>query len=182
MQGPNGPAGISGLHFQVREEYIWPTHFTLYWQSGSPKHSGDFDTYIWQRYRKPPPFEFVKFHITAKNRPRSLKMILLFHDKRSLGAFRTQHQEHISQRLSTRVAGEAWSPAAELVTSTSALFRLVLSEMVQFLRSCSKEVTRLVCFANTNGHNLGMIAADERDRHSTAALILVLRRSSTSYT
>ena len=71
---------------------------------------------------------FHKFHITATDTPRSMKMILLLHDKGSLRAFRTSHPDKTSQRFSTRVAGEAWSPAIQKPRSTSAVVRAVRSE------------------------------------------------------
>ena len=137
-QVPNDTHSTSVSQFSASEVYSMPTNFVLYWQSQTP--SGDFDTYIWQPYRKPPPFSYVKFHIINTESPRNLKMILLFNDTRSLCAFRTRHQELTRQR----VPDEAWSPITELIRSISAISTTMLSDTVGFMQCCSKEVNRLV--------------------------------------
>lgn len=116
-----------------------PTEPTLYWQSKQPRYSGIY-TYISQPHRKPPPFNYVKLHITYNQAPRDFRMILLFNDIRSLCAFRTVHQKFTTQRDSD----ETWSPGNELVRSISAVYETVLLDMIEFLRFSSNEVARLV--------------------------------------
>lgn len=113
---------------------------TLYWQSKGPEFKKDLDTYIWQPYRKPPPFNYVKFYFFKNETLQNCRMILRFNDACSLCAFRSLHQEHTKQR----VAGESWSPVSELVMSISALFQMIVSDTNEFLRCCSREITRLV--------------------------------------
>ncbi len=136
----NGMEGTSVSDSTTSEAYPVLNDFTLYWQSKSPKYSGDFDIYIWQPYRKPPPFDYVKVHIVNKETTRNLKMLLLFNEARSLCAFRSRHQECTPHRA----ADEAWSTSTELVRSISAVLETIISDMVEFLQCCSKEVTRLV--------------------------------------
>ncbi|KAF6227877.1 hypothetical protein HO133_007605 [Letharia lupina] len=116
-----------------------PTEFTLYWQSKAPRYSGDLDTYIWQPYRKPPPFTFVKLHIVNTETPQNLRMILLFKETRSLCDFRNRHQSVARQQVAT----EAWSSVTELARSILAVCETILSDMVDFLQCTSKEITRL---------------------------------------
>ena len=116
------------------------TNSVLYWQSQPPGYSGDIDIYIWQPYRKPPPFNYVKLHIVDDETSRNMKMLLLFNDSRSLCAFRTLHQE-LTKRRDT---SEIWSPDVELVRSISAVVETMLLDMAEFLQYSSKEVTTLV--------------------------------------
>ena len=116
-----------------------PTGPTLYWQSKQSRYSGIY-TYISQPHRKPPPFNYVKLHITYNESPRNLRMILLFNDIRSLCAFRTVHQDFTKQRDSD----ETWLPGTELVRSISAVYETVLLDMTEFLQFSSNEVARLV--------------------------------------
>ncbi len=136
----NGMDGTSVSDSTTSAAHPVLNDFTLYWQSKSPKYNGDFDIYIWQPYRKPPPFDYVKVHIVNKETTRNLKMLLLFNEARSLWAFRSRHQQCTPQRA----ADEAWPPSTELVTSISAVLETIISDMVEFLQCCSKEVTRLV--------------------------------------
>lgn len=134
-----------------------PTEFTLYWQSKAPRYSGDLDTYIWQPYRKPPPFTFVKLHIVNTETPQNLRMILLFKETRSLCDFRNRHQSIARQQVAT----EAWSSVTELARSILAVFETILSDMVDFLQCTSKEITRLVCSTYEEDHASSFKYADE---------------------
>ena len=66
-------------------------------------------------------------------------MLLLFNDTRSLCAFRALHQELTKPRTSD----EVWLPVLELVRSILALFKMILSDMSEFLKCSSEEVIRL---------------------------------------
>ena len=134
-----------------------PTEFTLYWQSKALRYSGDLDTYIWQPYRKPPPFTFVKLHIVNTETPQKLRMILLFNETRSLCDFRNRHQSVAGQQVAT----EAWSSVTELARSILAVYETILSDMVDFLQCTSKEITRLVCSTYEEDHASSFKCADE---------------------
>lgn len=86
----DGMDGTSVSDFSRSEAPFLPTEFALHWQSNPPKYRGDFDTYIWQPYRKPPPFSYVRFYIIKPEVPRNLNVLLLFNDTRSLCTFRSR--------------------------------------------------------------------------------------------
>ena len=131
---------LSVSHSSTSDINPKPTESILCWQSNHPRYKGDLDTYIWQPHRKPPPFNYVKFHVINRNTPQNLKMILLFNNTRSLCAFRAKHRELTEHRT----ADEVWSPVIELVRSMLVLFQTISTDMVVFLQGSSKEVTRLV--------------------------------------
>ena len=121
---------------------------TLYWQSRPSAYSGLY-TYIWQPYREPPPYDYVKIHIAYNETPRNLRMILLFKNTRSFHSFRKLHEDLTKQRD----ADEAWSPVTEMVKAVFTVYQMILSDMSTFLQLSSNEVARLVRFAQTDDHN-----------------------------
>ena len=165
----NGADGTSASESSIPVPYSIPTDFTLHWQSKAPRYKNDFDIYIWQPYRKPPLFSYVRFHIFNTEAPRALKMLVFFSGTQSLCAFRSQHQKLAPQRS----ANDVWSPVDEYMRSLSAVFNTIISDMVEFLRSSLKEMTRVVRSTYTE---LCPISTDERDRDSRVALIHVSRR------
>ena len=112
---------------------------TLRWVGTAPKYKGKLDTYIWQPFRKPPPFAYVKIVVSNLEDPRNLRMLLLFQEKDSRTSFQKSYAE---SRDFT--GGVTWSPALDGLCAIIIVYRHALRETSAFLRQASKQILALV--------------------------------------
>ena len=114
---------------------------TLRWACIAPKSKGKLDTYIWQPFRKPPPFAYVKIFVSNREDPRNLRMRLLFYKRDSLTSFQ---QSYAPMYMPPSADGVNWSPASEGLSAIVVVYRLALRETFEFLRQASRQIMALV--------------------------------------
>ena len=135
---------------------------TLRWAYTAPKYKGKLDTCIWQPFRKPPPFAYVKIFVANLRDPRNLRMLLLFHGKDSRTSFQKRYAQ--SRDFTGRVT---WSPALDGLLAIFAAYEQALRETSEFLRQASKQIMALVSPFNLSlmrllDNNLSRSSADFR--------------------
>ena len=112
---------------------------TLRWACTAPKYKGKLDTYIWQPFRNPPPFAYVKIFVSNREDPRNLRILLLFQNRDS----RTSFQKSYAEKQT--FAGHAtWSSALDGASAIIVAYKHALREMSGFLRQASKQIMALV--------------------------------------
>ena len=112
---------------------------TLRWPFTAPKYKGEFDTYIWQPFRRPPPFAYVKIFISNRETPRNLRILLLFQNAGSDRSFRASYAE--TQHLGDRAT---WAPALDGGRAIIVAFKNALEDTSRFLRQASEQIMALV--------------------------------------
>ena len=112
---------------------------TLRWVCTAPKYKGKIDAYIWQPFRKPPPFAYVQIFVSNLEDPRNLRMLLLFQNKDS----RTSFQESYAQSRDF-TGGVTWSPTLDGLFAIKIAYKHALREISEFLRQASKQIIALV--------------------------------------
>ena len=112
---------------------------TLRWVCTAPKYKGKLDTYLWQPFRKPPPFTYVRIFISNLEDPRNLRMLLLFQKKDS----RTSFQESYAQ-LRDFTSDVTWYPALDGLFAIIIAYKQALKKTSEFLRQASNQIMALV--------------------------------------
>ena len=115
--------------------------WSMLWQFQSPDFSSDIDTYIWQPYRKPPPYSFVKIYILKNTSTDELCAFFLFDSIQSLQGFRFSCKLHES--LFSGVNHVSFRLARYLY----AAHQMILSNMIHFLDKTVKTLTAIVSFS-----------------------------------
>ena len=114
---------------------------TLRWACTAPEYRGKVHTYIWQPFRKPPPFAYVKIFVWNREDRQKLRILLLFHKRDSRTSFQESYAP-ISMRHLTD--GVNWSPASEGLSAIIIAYRQALRETSEFLRQASTHIMALV--------------------------------------
>ena len=112
---------------------------TLRWACTAPKYKGRINTYIWQPFRKSPPFAYVKIFVSNREDPRNLRILLHFHDKDSRTSFQKSYGEP-----QTFAGGAIWYPALDGASAIIVAYKHVLRETSGFLGQASKQIMALV--------------------------------------
>ena len=118
-----------------------PISFSLRWQSNAPKYKGDLDTYVWQRFRKPPPFIYVRIFVLNRDVPQNLRALLVFESIRSLEEFKSLHHNTLP---SYQLCSDRVLPHIALIDTFKAAYGVVLSDTIEFLKESTKQLTNLV--------------------------------------
>ena len=134
------------------------SEFVLRWQSDVPKYSGDLDTYIWQRFRRPPSFAWIRIVIIDIDNLRNLRLLLLYKKSRSLEGFCSK----IEAGKVYDGTSNPWTPTIAMMDTLSITFGVFLSDMIVFLREASKQISEMVrillfrsCFEAERSTTLG---------------------------
>ena len=112
---------------------------TLRWACTAPKYKGELDTYLWQPFRRPPPFAYAKIFVSNREDPRNLRILLLFRNTDSDRSFRgsyaqTQHRGDVA----------TWVPALDGGRAIIVAYKNALKETSGFLKQASKQIMALV--------------------------------------
>ncbi|KAK0516506.1 hypothetical protein JMJ35_001109 [Cladonia borealis] len=111
---------------------------TLRWACTVPKYKGKLATYIWQPFRKSPPFAYVTIFVSNRENPRNLRIVLLFQNRDSRTSFQKNYGE--SQTFG---GGATWFPALDGASAIIVAYKHVLKETSEFLRQASKQIMAL---------------------------------------
>lgn len=112
---------------------------TLRWACKAPKYKGNLYTYIWQPFRRPPPFAYVKMFVSNLGNPRNFRLLLLFRNTDSDRSFRGSHAQ--SQHLGD---GATWVPALDGGRAIIVAYKNALKETSGFLTQASEQIMALV--------------------------------------
>ena len=112
---------------------------TLRWACTAPKYKGKLDTYIWQPFRRPPPFAYVKIFVSNRENPRKLRVLLLFRNTDSDRSFRGSYAQ--TQHLGD---GATWVPALDAGRAIIVVYKNALKETSGFLWQASEQIVALV--------------------------------------
>jgi hypothetical protein len=141
---------------------IYNNQFTLMWQHQAPTFQSNLDVYIWQPYRELPASRYADMFLipsTSTATTEIERVIVSFKSTNSLHLFRSirdpdpmsiPETDLISVHKPVMIyqPGSArrqfWSPMSEVILSIIPVFKVMISESIDFLQGCDNQIQSMV--------------------------------------